>query len=80
MELTSLTASLSENLDNSTDEQISLMVDIVEFVADPNTKKTVEKEGEFFFNIIDNMMNVNLGGAEATQSDISENKTSSGNR
>ena len=56
------------------------MVDIVEFVADPNTKKTVEKEGEFFFNIIDNMMNVNLGGAEATQSDISENKTSSGNR
>lgn len=36
------------------------MVDIVEFVANPETPKTVEKEGNFFFEIVSNMMNVNL--------------------
>lgn len=32
------------------------MVDIVEFVAAPETPKEILKEGEFFFDIVSNMM------------------------
>lgn len=60
MALTELTAELSENLENATDEQIGLMVDIVEFIADPATPKELVKEGEFFFDIVNNMMDAPL--------------------
>lgn len=75
----SLTASISKDLDNSTDEAINLLTDIVEFVASPNTSKSVEDEGTFFFDIIDNMLNVELNAEEKPDSTEDE-KGSTGNR
>ena len=73
--LTSLTAELSENLENSTDEQIDLMVGIVEFIADPATPKELVKEGEFFFDIVNNMMEVPLDGMKSgSKKDTEKNR------
>lgn len=62
---------MSANLSNSSEEVISLMVDIVEFVASPNITKSVETEGEFFFNIVSNMLDTDIG------SNTVENQTAS---
>ena len=42
------------------------MVGIVEFIADPTTPKELVKEGEFFFDIVNNMMEVPLNGKKSS--------------
>ena len=42
------------------------MVGIVEFIADPATPKELVKEGEFFFDIVNNMMEVPLNGKKSS--------------
>lgn len=40
-------------------EVVSGVTDILEHIAQPNTTKRVDSEGEFFFNIISSMMDFN---------------------
>ena len=51
------------------------MVGIVEFIADPTTPKELVKEGEFFFDIVNNMMEVPLNGKKSSsEKDTEKNR------
>lgn len=71
-----MTGNLVQNITEPDDQVVSGITDILEHIAQPNSTKSVDKEGKFFFDIINSMMDFNASSLNTKVGNQSQQSSS----